>query len=260
MKAKEIKAKSRILIKNIVTKADLILLFTAVSLIFFSALPFLLDKLDEITGLRVLLYSVNRYIYPVCLTVFMLLITLAFLMTLSSVNLGEKAWFAARNRKYKNGANRLCFWFKPSSSVKATRLYAAVFTLKSIWTVIFLLPAALMFAAVVALAMSGGIEVYLFIALIGGGILLTVTGLIFRFIVIQRYFLAPHLMASDPKLGVIQAIKRSKNLLDGHIFEVVKFKLSFLPWIFPSLLIVPIIYIYPFYKQSCSVLANEICL
>ena len=114
--------------------------------------------------------------------------------------------------------------------------------------------------SVISLAYSGGIEFYLFISLTGGGVILMLAGLIFRFIILQRYFLAPYLIASNPKLGAWQSIKQSKNLLDGHIFRIVRFKLSFIPWFISSVLIFPLIFSYPYYKQSCSVIAKEICL
>lgn len=260
MKIREIKSKSKNLIKNNLSKPDILLAFSVLSVIMFTVLPFAIDRLDKITHLSEIADSINKYIYPVCAIVILLVLTVFFIMLLSSVQLGEKAWFSGKNTQRKNCAKRLCYWFKPSSSFKAMRLCLTIFLLKLIWTLIFLLPAILMFAAILSLALSGGIELYLFISLLAGGVILAVVGLIFRFFAVQRYFLAPHLLASNPKLGIIQAIKQSTNLLDGYIFDIVKFKLSFLPWVFPSLLIFPIIYIYPFYKQSCSVIAKEICL
>ena len=256
MKIRDIKVKSRMLIKNNLSQPNALFVFSILTLIFCSLLPFGINRLDTVIHLRDMADGFSQYIYPSCAIILLVLLSFFYIMALSSVNLGEKAWFSAKNNQKKNCAKRLCFWFKPSSSIKAMRLYLTLLILKLAWTIIFIL----MFVAILSLALSGGIELYLLIALAGGGILLTVVGLIFRFIVVQRYFLAPHLLASNPKLGVMQAIKQSKNLLDGYIFEIVKFKLSFFPWIFPSLLILPLIYIYPFYKQSCSVIAKEICL
>lgn len=172
--------------------------------------------------------------------------------------MGEKAWYSGRLTKKRQCGKRLRFWLKPSRSFKAFRLNALIWVLKLLWTSALLSPALLIFSSVLLLSLNGGIELYLFISLAAGGVLLLITGLIFRFIIVQRYFLAPYLLADDPKLKVVQAVKRSKNLSEGQLFRVIKFKLKFLPTFLLYPLIFPAVFLRPNYKQGCSVVAKEL--
>lgn len=176
----------------------------------------------------------------------------------STVSIGEEAWYSGRLTGKKNGFKRFIYWFSFRNSFKAFRLRATVFLLKLFWSIVFLLPSLLTFSVVFVTAFSGGIETYLFLSMTAGSIILLIIGLIFRFIVIQRYFLAEFILAENPHNQVIQTIKQSKNLIDGQIFTVVKFKLTFLPLALPCLFLIPLFFIYPHYKQSRSILANEL--
>ena len=147
---------------------------------------------------------------------------------------------------------------KPKLSLKAAGLRCILFALKALWTIIFFIPAVAVVLVIVATAFSGGIEIYLFLSLCIGTIILTVIGFTFRFIIIQRYFLANYLMVSNPDLGITQCIRQSVNLLEGHIFTVVKFKLRFLPYTLACLFILPVFFVYPHYKQSRTIIAKQL--
>lgn len=178
----------------------------------------------------------------------------------ASFSLGEKAWYSGKLSKNKSCIKRFIFWFNPKYSLKAFSFGILLFLIKFFWTVTLLLPGIAVLSSIIILAYTGGIELYLFISLSAGFIILFFAGLIFRFLVLQRYFLAPHLLSSNPKLKPLQAIRQSKNILDGHIMEIVKFKLSFLPSFLSCIFIVPLIYFVPYYKQSCCVIAKSICV
>ncbi len=192
--------------------------------------------------------------------IFSALITVLAFMFYSSATLGEKAYYSGRIFKRKNNYKRLFYWFKPQKSIKALSLKALIFALKIFWTFMLLLPFTAVTALILAVAFSGGIEIYLLLSLSAGALILLITGLVFRFIIIQRYFLAEYIMTENPELSALLCVKRSKNLLDGHIFKVVKFKLSFLPILLSCTLILPLIFIYPHYKQCRSIIAKEIII
>ncbi|MBP3442635.1 MAG: DUF975 family protein [Clostridia bacterium] len=178
----------------------------------------------------------------------------------SSASLGEQAFYGGRMRKKNNCFKRFIFWFNPEKSLKAFTLKLLLFTLKSMWSIIFLLPFTITAAFIFAVAFSGGIEVYLLLSLACGALILLITGLVFRFIFIQRYFLAEFLLTEDPSLKPVQCIKQSKNIIDGHIFRVIRFKLSFLPLFLSCILIIPSVFVYPHYKQSRTIIAKELMI
>lgn len=182
------------------------------------------------------------------------------LCTYSSSSVGEKAWYDGLTASKENYARRFFFWFKPKFSLRALSFKITLTLLKLSEAFLLLLPSLTVFLTIFYLAQTGGIELYLFYSLLAGGVLLGLCGLSFFWIEIQKYFLAEYIFSSKPKITAQTAIMQSKNLLDGHIWEIVRFKLSFLPWFFGCLLIFPTIYFVPYYKASCSLVAKRIIL
>lgn len=203
-----------------------------------------------------------KYKLPLLIATAIIIFAVTFFVfcVYSSFSVGEKAWYTGVTLAKENYTKRLLYWFKPKASFRAFKLKATLFLIKSAITAVYLLPAAILLWSAYYLAKTGGIEIYLFAALCGGGIVLLVSGLIFRFATLQRYFIAEYLFSSNPRSGVFEAIKKSKNLLDGHILEIVRFKLSFIPWAFGCLFIAPSIYFVPYYKACCSAVAKKITL
>ena len=193
------------------------------------------------------------------ITGFALLILSVFaLCVYSSASVGEKAWYGGVASGKNNYRKRLFFWFKPVFSLRAFRFKFLLFGIKALLALLFLFPSVAVLWSIYYLARTGGLEVYLFVSLAGGSALLALCGLIFRFIAVQRYFIAEYLFSSDPRLTPILALRQSRNLLDGHILEIVKFKLSFIPWYIACIIILPLFYFLPYYKASCCTVAKKI--
>lgn len=188
-----------------------------------------------------------------------LLVIISYFIFKASLSFVKKAWYSGKLMRKKT-FKRVLYWIIPSHSFKAFRFHCLLFSVKFLWSAVTLLPSFSILTTIIILAYSGGIELYLFVTLISGFVLLLISGLIFRFIIVQRYFLAEHLITLNPKLKPVQAIRQSISLSNGHIKEIISFKLSFLPWIISAPFIFPFLYFIPYYKQSCSVIAKSICL
>lgn len=258
MSDKTVKKLSRRLNKGTYLRSFSIVIAFILFLILFAALPQLLIILSVNTGLKAAADSINPMIFPVCTAAVCLLITLWTFLTAASFQMGENAWYTGRLTRKKQCGKRLRFWFRLPLAFKALRLKALLFLLKALWTAALLSPAFLIFSAIAGAALTGGIEIYLLLSLSAGFVILTAAGLFFRFIIIQRYYLAPYLLAENPKLSPVTAVKQSRNLLEGHVFRIAAFKLKFVPLFFSYLLIIPAIFIHPHYKQCCCVVAKEI--
>ncbi len=237
-----------------------IVVFALLCCAVFSVLPYFILKLSGLLNLSSAMTAAGIDFYPVTVSAMFLLLTVFMFFILSTVSVGEKAWYSGRLTKKKQCGKRLRFWFRPSRSVKAFGLCASVFALKLLWTLAFLSPAILVFTSAVLIAFYGGIELWLSVSLVSGGILLLAAGLIFRFVAVQRYFLAPYLIAENPKLGIIQAIKQSRNLSDGRLFGIARYKIRFFPAFLTYPLIFPAIFLHPHYKQCCSIVAKSLYL
>ena len=92
------------------------------------------------------------------------------------------------------------------------------------------------------------------------GIVFFVMAQIYYFIFIQRYFLAPYLVAADKghRFSCDKHLSRSVKLMKGRCASVAIFKLSFSLWGLLSLLIVPLFFVYPYYNTSLAIYAKYI--
>ncbi len=212
----------------------------------FCILPILIKKL--FVG-RFMIYSV-----------LFLVVSSGYYVFRTAFSAGETAWYSGRITKRKDCYKRFIFWLKPKYVFKAIRLKTLLFLIKKAVTLVFVSPALLTILFAISLAFTGGLEVNVFATLIIGGCILMFVGLIFSFIINQSFFLAKYLLSDNPKLGVFQVIKQSKNLTEGQLHYIVKFRLGFIPLFLLSLLIFPIIYVYPHYKQSSCIIAKELRL
>ncbi len=253
MKNAIIKHESKMFIKGKRVKAMSIVLTSVVYCAFVTAVCFGIILLCELLGGGNMLKTAAA-IGVLCVLSF------AALLFYSSLSVGEKAWYSGITDERKNYTRRLFFWFRPKNSFRALRFKVLLVTIKAMWAVVFFLPFAVLTWSIYYLSGSGGLELYLFISLSGGAILTAVCGAIFYFIAMQKYFIAEYLYSSDPRLKPLTAIRQSKNLLDGHILEIVCFKLSFTPWFLSCIFIAPAFYFLPYYKESCCVVAKKITL
>lgn len=259
MSNSEIKKYSKEFIKAKRTQAFSIILFGLFFCLLTTALIFTAVFFTEIliSGLE---NTVAKTAIKIFICLFLIFFSVIILCVYSSVSIGEKAWYNGLTSEKKNYKKRLYFWFKPKCSLRAFGFKIILLAIKLFCSVAFLLPCALTIWSVYYLTQTGGLEMYLFLSLVAGAVLLGISGLIFRFIVIQRYFLADYIFSTNPKITALTAIRQSKNLLDGHIYEIVRFKLSFIPWFISCLLIFPSFYFIPYYKASCSLVAKKITM
>ncbi len=242
MKISQIKKLSRKIIKGNVKSSSAFLWVFAGGILLFSALPFFVD----------LFLSFNPMIsLPILLAILFLGITL-----FSALATGSKAWFWFYNKKRR--AVKAFYWFRPSKNIKSTGLYFSLFFKKLMWIMAFTSPGAMLIFLSVFTAMDGGVEFNLFASWLAGGIVLMLTGICFLYIFLQRYFLVPYIKVKNPSIKNKEIFFKSKEYMNNHLKKVALLKLSFAPWIFLSVALIPVFYVWPYYSQSCAVMAKEI--
>lgn len=142
---------------------------------------------------------------------------------------------------------------------RALCLSASVSVLKFIEIAVFeFLP----FSALTVLYFSlkgNGVSRKVFYVVITGTVLLAVTGFFFWLISVQKYSRARLLLAAYPDITVTDALKLSVAGMSGRLLSAVRFKFSFLPWIFLCVFIFPLIFVIPYYNQSvtCFLLTDD---
>ncbi|MEG1389986.1 MAG: DUF975 family protein [Angelakisella sp.] len=101
-----------------------------------------------------------------------------------------------------------------------------------------LLAAMLLLVLPVVVLLAGdmaGLNAPLSMTLVYSGIVLMVVAVALLWAFCQRFAIAPILICEKYQLTVHQAIKQSVQFTKGHRWELVRFELSFLPWMLPLL-------------------------
>ncbi len=241
MKFSQIKILTKGVLNGNVAKSVSFLLLSFFTVIVFTAIPF----------------AVNIYVSNQAMSISIVAASMvAFVFVRCGFGAGGNAWFSLYKRK--NRAGRAIFWFAPKNNFRALRLYSALFFVKLFWTILMLLPGVTVVFSFCYLAYDVGIEFNLFLCGIAGGGMLIATGLIFRFLIVQKYFLAKTILAKNPGVSTIDAIRQSCEKMNGKLKKTAFFKLSFTPWIASCVAILPILYVWPYYRQSCALFAEEI--
>ena len=78
---------------------------------------------------------------------------------------------------------------------------------------------------------------------------------VFYAIHIQKYFLARYYVVNEG-LGVWEAMKKSRHASKGRRGEIFLFQLSWIPWFISCLLVIPGLYVYPYYEISSMIYAR----
>ncbi len=241
MKFSQIKILTKGILNGNIKSFSPFILGGLLSVIIFTAISFLLT-----------LFTSSPIIIISAVAIF----TFIYFLLISGFRSGSLAWVHFHNSKSR--ARRSLFWFSPKRELKSTLFFFNLFIRKLFWTALMLLPGGFTLFSFVLLAMDTGIEFNLFLCGIVGAALMLLAGLVFRFIILQKYFLAPYFFIENPKIKINDAIAQSISAMNGKLKKTALFKISFTPWFSLCLSLFPIIYVLPYYKQSCLIYANEL--
>lgn len=101
-----------------------------------------------------------------------------------------------------------------------------------------------------------GAYVLMMIAIFLGMLLLIVPGIMLAFGLSQSFFI----LADDPEIGVVDALKYSWELMDGHKFDFFILMLRFIGWFLLSILTIGIgfFFLVPYYQTTAAKFYNSI--
>jgi len=74
----------------------------------------------------------------------------------------------------------------------------------------------------------------------------------------QRYFLVSYIASTQPDLKLNQVCKMSVKAMTKNKWRILFFKLSYILWIIPSILILPMFYTVPYYSTASALYATKI--
>lgn len=83
-------------------------------------------------------------------------------------------------------------------------------------------------------------------------------GLLILFVYAQRFFLAGYFAAADDGLELTDAIEYSAAWMHGHKLRLTGFYFSFLPWFLLCILVLPVLFVYPYVNTALAGFAREV--
>ncbi len=229
----------------------------------------------ELTGITDLSSAANSVVEAVSSGEFLRaqLITLLFLLlrflVISPLQQGQYRWYYSVAKGSKTYLSRMFFYYRTNSAYISFLMFRIGKVLRQIFYGIISFIAA--FAAL-------SLTVYQFSLYNRTGIItdrnkailylavtafLLLLGIILFILLMLKYFLADYLFASmndfDKGMKKINhCFSHSKELMSGQTGRVIALAVSFIPLIVSCVLIVPVLYVYPYMNASFAVLARDI--
>lgn len=151
------------------------------------------------------------------------LLGIALALFKAVMSYGHCSWSLKLWRGEHPGAGEMFSGFGRLGRVLGAGIMTAIFTF--LWSMLFILPSSLLFALILgaaeenAPALAGVLQPLMSAAISVGVVLVSC-----------RYALTPYFIMSDPRMGVFEAIRASKNTMEGNIAKLFFLKLSFLGW------------------------------
>lgn len=233
-----------------VIAVSLLIFFAASAAPFFCGIiiekDFIKKPLSNIFGLEGFNYF--ALIFSVVLFFFVL-------FAASAVRYGREYWFWQRSGyEYTPVYTAFC-GFK--HIFRACSLWINLKLISLFWYTLTLLPAvATAFICYTLLKRSASAAVIYALAVCTA--VLSAIGLVFAFIIMQRYALSYAFIFENPSLKARQAVKESKKIMFTNEKKLAALKLSFSAWFLSCIFILPIFYVAPYYKLSVCAFSRRL--
>lgn len=190
-------------------------------------------------------YSDNK----IFLAVFSVLTPFAFVVLISPLRLILQLKFLVL-------ANGKSSFLMPAIGVadilKACELSVKLFFIKLFWFCVFEILPFLSAVVFIVCSSRNAVSLRAVYAVFAGIFCLAVTGLVFYFIVVQRYSKSWFFLAGYSDFTAADAIKESIRKTQNRLAEIFFFKLGFAPWFLLCAGILPALFVFPYYKQSVT--------
>lgn len=76
--------------------------------------------------------------------------------------------------------------------------------------------------------------------------------------VVSRYAVAPYLLVAENTRKINATVKDSIRLTKGFRWEITKFKLSYIGWALSLILLLPALYVVPYYNAALAQMVKNI--
>lgn len=220
-----------------------------ICVVFFSVACFSLRMILATDRISAYLYSISPMLASIITAVGSLLLLVFAVFLVSPLRQAARSFFVAcaLNRR-KN----LFKWFSLRLTLKTVRLSAALFLIKTGLLAAWLALPLICSTVLAALLKSSSVDSRIAIAAAVLTAVLFVISLFFYALNVQDYICAHYILVSSPNTSVRRAIFLSRARVRDSRLALLRFRLSFLPWFLLCVAIVPLFYVWPYYKQSLA--------
>ncbi|MBQ7654795.1 MAG: DUF975 family protein [Clostridia bacterium] len=187
--------------------------------------------------------------YSVCI--------LLSVLAVSPLKMSREIWFYETSKRTKMKIGRLFYFYRPKWFFKSVWLSFCLFIVKFLWAIVFFFPCAAM-SGYLVYSLQGGISKTMLLLVSASVGVSFLSGLFFSFLTFQRYRLCFILFYENEGISPFEAMKYSARLMDESCFRLARLKISFLPWILSCIFVLPVFYVYPYYKISEYFFLNNI--
>lgn len=184
-------------------------------------------------------------------------VTAILILFVSALRLGEQFLYFIKANGGKGRFSLLFRFFTFKKSFRAFSLYARLTILKALWFVYYLFPCAVCYGITFYLYSNGNLLPAVYYVLIGGSsVLLSYCVFMWR-VTFFRYNGAAYYVCLNPRISPRDAIKKSVNYTDGFLKEYALTESSFLGWFLSCILIIPTVYVLPYFKVTRALFVAE---
>ena len=189
---------------------------------------------------------------PANLTVIAALAVIRFavLTVLCGLHLGEISYYTDICENGGAEFSKLFSFCQPKKAFKAFRLYASLFSLKTMWFFLFITPALLCAASAFFTVYRDGIFNTPAYILVLAAVILAVIGTMFCYCITRRYGLCSYSAIKNPELKNRDIIRQSVLLSDGALADGALFGFSMAGWRLLSPVPFSFVYALPYCKLA----------
>ena len=162
------------------------------------------------------------------------------------------------------GAKRVCKTISGDKfvlSFKKTVQFLLCFCIRVLftlcWGFLYILPCAVCTSFLLMSLSQGAMERNVLYSWITGSVVLLFLGLFFLFVTVQRYSLWEYYLCREDG-GVISSLYKSLEKTEGRCVKIALFRISMLGWILSCVLIVPAVFVLPYYRVSVMLFSLDI--
>lgn len=174
---------------------------------------------------------------------------------------GSAGWYFSLSAGSPMGFEGLFRPFFSGKSYVRTLSTAFLLGIRSVlWGMLFLIPPACLAALFLSASEAEGLPFAAMLIDLGYAVsqILFAIALIFLFVFLQRYSLVFYLLADRPQTPTTRIIALSVKMMRGHCWEATALKISFLGWQLLSVLVLPMLYVMPYYYASMAIYARYV--